>query len=153
MGSWVAVPVTPFCLKPCRALFRITEDQSQFFMLEEHIFHITSTRPTPMYYPTPFGSITILVQVISTRRCPSWNINFLKLTSFSHRCVSGFFSPICALSPSCRSSVRIPDVPNSLPMGIPLIATMISSLPGGSSGISTSWNSIGIGALSGVHQL
>ena len=75
-SSNVAVPVPLYFLNPYRVSCGMMVERRRFFVMEVKNFHITSTNMIPMKYSSPFGSITIVFQVISSGRRPSWNATF-----------------------------------------------------------------------------
>ena len=138
MGSWhssasywsrfdskVAVPTHLPYLKLCSASQRVMVECSQFFMMDAQSFQITSINPILLCYPPPFGSSTIITHVSATGRCPSWNASFVKLTSFSHRCVSVSFPALLPLATPAGSLpsplMYLPPAPCTDPI-LPLLS-------------------------------
>ena len=61
------------------------------------VFHMTSTNLITLYYPLPFGSRIMVVQISYDGTLPSWNVSCAILIKASHMVLSGFFSCVASL--------------------------------------------------------
>ena len=99
--------------------------RSLLFMIYEQNFHMTSTRPIPLYSPSTLGIITIVVHVSAAGIFPFRNANFVTLTSLYHPLVSGSFSCVDYLIQTFKLSALIPGVPPYRLMHITRTETVI----------------------------